>query len=84
MNGSTLAKIFLKTKSDLFQKNNKNLFGKKFCEQISETVKMHKQTKQLIATTIFKEAHEVMLRSPAKPKQTPRESYFTIQAKVPA
>ena len=44
----------LKNKSELLQK--KNLFDKKFREQISETVKAHKQSKQLLASAIFKDA----------------------------
>ena len=35
----------LKNKSELLQKENKNLFGKEFHEQISENVKVHKQSK---------------------------------------
>ena len=48
------AKPMLKNKSELLQK--KNLFDKKFREQISETVKAHKQSKQLLASAIFKDA----------------------------
>ena len=39
---SKKAKFMLKMKSDL-QKDNKDLFGKNFREQISETIKSHKQ-----------------------------------------
>ena len=46
----------LKNKSDLLQKENKDLFGKEFREQISETVKAHKQSKELLASAIFKDA----------------------------
>ena len=46
----------LKNKSDLPQKENKDLFGKEFREQISETVKAHKQSKELLASAIFKDA----------------------------
>lgn len=84
MNTSTQAKFFLKTKSDLFQKDNKNPFGQDFREQISEIVKVQKQPKQLIPTTVFKEAHDVPPRSPAKTKQTSWKAYFMIQAKCPA
>ena len=46
----------LKNKSDLPPKKNKDLFGKEFREQISETVKAHKQSKELLASAIFKDA----------------------------
>ena len=36
----------LPSKSDLLQKDNKDLLGKGFCEQISETEKAHKQSKE--------------------------------------
>ena len=38
------AKSMFKNKSELLQKENKDLFGKEFCEQISEIVKAHKQS----------------------------------------
>ena len=44
----------LKNKSELLQKENKDLFGKEFCEQISETVKAHKQWKEWLAIAVFK------------------------------
>ena len=59
MNSSTQAKSIMKTKSDLFQKDNKDLFGKDFGEQISETLKTYKNSKELLASTVFKEAHGV-------------------------
>ena len=37
-------------------KRKKYLFGKKCCEQISKTVKAHKQSKELPASPIFKDA----------------------------
>ena len=38
MKSTVQAKSILKKKSELLQKENKNLFGKKFCDQISETI----------------------------------------------
>ena len=45
----------LKNKSELLQKENKDLFGKEFREQISETVNGHKQSKELLASAVFKD-----------------------------
>ena len=39
------AKFMLENKSELLQKENKDLFGKEFHEKISEIVKDHKQSK---------------------------------------
>ena len=50
------AKSTLKNKFELLQKENKDLFDKEFREQISETVKAHKQSKELLASIVFKDA----------------------------
>ena len=42
------------TKSELFQKEDKDLFGKEFRDQISESIKVHKHSKQLHASDVFK------------------------------
>ena len=47
MNNLSQAKSMLKTKSELLQKKGKDFFGKEFRDQISETVKAHKQFKEL-------------------------------------
>ena len=59
MNSSSQAKSILKMKSDLFEKDNKDLSGKDFREPISGTVKANKQSKKLLPNTVFKEAHGV-------------------------
>ena len=46
----------LKNKSKLLQKENKDLFGKEFHEQIWETLKAHKQSKELLASAVFEAA----------------------------
>ena len=56
MKSTIQAKSMLKNKSELLQKENKDLFGKEFREQISETVKAHKQSKELLASIVFKDA----------------------------
>ena len=56
----------LKNKSDLLQKENKDLFGKEFREQISETVKVHKQSKELQASAVFKDAANGSQPPPSK------------------
>lgn len=47
----------LKIKSELLQKDSKDLSGKDLRKQKSEAVKAHKQSKELLASTIFKEVH---------------------------
>ena len=48
----------LKTTTELLQKEDNDLFGKKFCnDQISKTVEAHKQKKELLASTVFKDLH---------------------------
>ena len=42
------------TKSELFQKEHKDLFGKEFRDQISESIKVHKHSKELLASDVFK------------------------------
>ena len=42
MKSTIQAKSMLKNKSELLQKENKNIFGKEFCEQISEIVNAQK------------------------------------------
>ena len=56
MKSTIQAKSMLKNTSELLQKDNKDLFGKEFHEQISETVKAHKQSKELLASIVFKDA----------------------------
>ena len=56
MKSTTQAKSMLKNKSEILQKENKGLFGKEFREQISETVKVHKQSNKFLAITVFKDA----------------------------
>ena len=56
MKSTIQAKSTLKNKSELLQKENKDLFGTEFREQISETVKAHKQSKELLASAVFKDA----------------------------
>ena len=46
MKSTIQAKSMLKNKSELLQKENKDLFGKEFREQISETVKAHIQSER--------------------------------------
>ena len=48
MKSTIKAKSMLKNKSKLLQKENKDIFGEEFREQISETVKPHKQWKELL------------------------------------
>ena len=48
MKSTIKAKSMLKNKSKLLQKENKNIFGEAFREQISKTVKAHKQWKELL------------------------------------
>ena len=48
-------KSMLKNKCELLQKENKDLFGKEFIAHISETVKVHKQSKKLLASVTFKD-----------------------------
>ena len=55
MKSTIQAKSMLKNKSELLQKENKDLFGKEFREQISETVKAYKQSKELLASGVFKD-----------------------------
>ena len=55
MKSTVQAKSMLKNKSELLQRENKDLFGKEFREQISETVKAHKQSKELLASAVFKD-----------------------------
>ena len=50
------ARSMLKNKSELLQREKKDLFGKEFREQISETVKAHRQSKELLASIVFKDA----------------------------
>ena len=56
MKSTIQIKSMLKNKSELLQKENKDLFGKEFREQILETVKGHKQSKELLASAVFKNA----------------------------
>ena len=56
MKSTIQAKSMFKNKSELLQKENKDLFGKVFCEQISEIVKAHKQSKELLTSAVFKDA----------------------------
>ena len=56
MESTMQAKSILKNKSELLQKENKDLFGKEFREQISEIVKAHKQSKELSASAVYKDA----------------------------
>ena len=59
-------------KSELLQKEYKDLFGKEFHEKISEIVKDHKQSKQLLASAIFKDlagGNQLFQKSPPPNKQ---------------
>ena len=55
MESTIQAKSILKNKSELLQKENEDPFGKEFREQISQTVKAHKQSKELAASAVFKD-----------------------------
>ena len=55
MKNTIQAKSMLKNKFELLQNEIKDIFGKMFCEQISETVKAHKQSKELLASAVFKD-----------------------------
>ena len=55
MKSTIQAKSMLKNKCELLQKKNKDLFGKEFIAHISETVKVHKQSKKLLASVAFKD-----------------------------
>ena len=46
MNNLSQAKSILKTKSELLQKEDKDLFGKEFWEQMSKTVKALKTSNE--------------------------------------
>ena len=59
MNNLLQAKSMLKTKSELIQKEDKDLFGKEFLDLISETIKVHKHSKELLASTVFKDPPSV-------------------------
>ena len=72
MKSNIQAKPLLKNKSELLQKENKDLFGKEFREQISETVKAYKQSKELLASAVFKDAasgNQPFLKDPPPSKQ---------------
>ena len=56
MKSTVQAKSMLKYMSELLKKKEKDLFDKEFYEQISETVKGHKQSKELSACAVFKNA----------------------------
>ena len=45
------SKQILGEDSELLQKNDKNLYGKKFCENISHTPKSKKQTLEMLSNT---------------------------------
>ena len=47
--------------SELLQKNNTKYLVKDLCEQISETVLVCKQSKELLASSDFKEVLDVTL-----------------------
>ena len=78
MNNNTQEKFILTTNLELLQKNNRNLLGKDLCEQISETVKVHKQSKELLASSDFKETY--MSLCPLEHKQTSKlpKSFSTV------
>ena len=59
MKNTIQAKSMLKNKFELLQNEIKDIFGKMFCEQISETVKAHKQSKELLASAVFKDTASV-------------------------
>ena len=80
MKSTIQAKSMLKNKSELLQKENKDLFGKEFREQISETVKAHKQSKELLASAVFKNSaseNQSFSKStpPSKQHRAGRSSY---------
>ena len=54
MKSITQAKFMLKNKSELLRKENKGLLAKRFMSRCHETVKAHKQSKELLASAGFK------------------------------
>ena len=80
MKSTIQSKSKLKNKSELLQKENEDPFGKEFREQISETVKAHKQSKELLASAVFKNAaseNQSLWKStpPSKQHRVGRSSY---------
>ena len=55
MNNLLHAKPMLKKKSELLQNKDRDLFGKEYHDQIFETVKAYKQSKELLASIVFKD-----------------------------
>ena len=79
MKSTIQIKSMLKNKSELLQKENKDLFGKEFREQISETVKAHKQSKELLASAVFKDTatgNQPFREGPPPSKQHRRGAKF--------
>ena len=52
-------KLLLRTKSELLERKNKDLFLKKFREKASETVKAYKQFKELLTSAVFEDLQHV-------------------------
>lgn len=75
INSSIQAKSMLKAKWNLLQKDNKDLYGKDFREQIAQRVTAHRQSKELLSSTIFKDAYGVTLPFRRSPPQNQHKLY---------
>lgn len=75
INSSIQAKSMLKAKWNLLQKDNKDLYGKDFPEQIAQRVTAHRQSKELLSSTIFKDAYGVTLPFRRGPPQNQHKLY---------